>query len=79
MLLTHGPALLVANQGAPMTAEVVIESLGHIGASDQGRRRGDRSHYATEDGETYQIGGVTEYLSRFNLVSKVLDMETASI
>ncbi|HET6661521.1 MAG TPA: hypothetical protein VFH16_16545 [Rubrobacter sp.] len=30
---TEGPALLVANQGAPMSAEVVIESLGHIGAS----------------------------------------------
>jgi hypothetical protein len=33
VLITEGPALLVANQGAPMTAEVVIESLGHIGAS----------------------------------------------
>ncbi len=31
--ITEGPALLVANQGAPMSAEVVIESLGHIGAS----------------------------------------------
>ena len=39
----------------------------------------DFTDYATEDGETYHIGGVTEYLSRFNLVSKVLDMETASI
>ena len=33
--------------------------------------------YQTEDGETYHIGGVTEYLSRFNLVSKVVDTETA--
>src|SRR5688572_21368489 len=33
VLLVDGPALLVANEGAPMTAEVVIESLGHIGAS----------------------------------------------
>ncbi|CAN5899297.1 hypothetical protein BH23ACT11_BH23ACT11_14530 [soil metagenome] len=31
--ITEGPALLVANHGSPMTAEVVIESLGHIGAS----------------------------------------------
>ena len=31
--VTEGPALLVANEGAPMSAEVVIESLGHIGAS----------------------------------------------
>ncbi len=31
--IAHGPALLVANEGAPMGAEVVIESLGHIGAS----------------------------------------------
>jgi hypothetical protein len=31
--ITEGPALLVANQGAPMSAEVVIQSLGHIGAS----------------------------------------------
>jgi len=37
----------------------------------------DFTDYATEDGETYHIGGVTEYLSRFNLVSKVLDTETA--
>lgn len=29
----QGPALLVANQGAPMLASTVIESLGHIGAS----------------------------------------------
>jgi hypothetical protein len=33
VLLAEGPALIVANQGAPMSAEVVIESLGHIGAS----------------------------------------------
>jgi hypothetical protein len=31
--ITEGPALLVANEGTPMNAEVVIESLGHIGAS----------------------------------------------
>lgn len=31
--ITEGPALLVANQGAPMSTEVAIESLGHIGAS----------------------------------------------
>lgn len=31
--ITEGPALLVANEGTPMSAEVVIESLGHIGAS----------------------------------------------
>jgi len=39
--------------------------------------QGDFTDYETEDGETYHIGGVTEYLSRFNLVSKVLDTETA--
>jgi hypothetical protein len=33
VVIDEGPALLVANQGAGMTAEVVIESLGHIGAS----------------------------------------------
>lgn len=33
IVLTEGPALLVANQGAPMTAQVVTDSLGHIGAS----------------------------------------------
>ncbi len=33
VLITEGPALLVANQGAPMLASTVIESLGHIGAS----------------------------------------------
>lgn len=37
----------------------------------------DFTDYETEDGETYHIGGVTEYLSRFNLASKVLDTETA--
>jgi len=37
----------------------------------------DFTDYETEDGETYHIGGVTEYISRFNLVSKVLDTETA--
>ena len=31
--LTEGPALLVANQGVPLTAEVVISALGHIGAT----------------------------------------------
>ena len=31
--ITEGPALLVANEGEPMSAEVVIKSLGHIGAS----------------------------------------------
>lgn len=31
--ITDGPALLVANQGTPMTPAVVINSLGHIGAS----------------------------------------------
>jgi len=31
--LTQGPVLLVANQGATLTPQVVIESLGHIGAS----------------------------------------------
>lgn len=31
--ISEGPALLVANQGEPMSAEVVIKSLGHIGAS----------------------------------------------
>lgn len=33
VVIAEGPTLLVANEGAPMTAEVVIESLGHIGAS----------------------------------------------
>lgn len=31
--ITEGPALLIANHGSPMSAEVVVESLGHIGAS----------------------------------------------
>lgn len=39
--------------------------------------QGDFTDYVTEDGEKYRIGGVTEYLSRFNLVSQVLDTETA--
>lgn len=39
--------------------------------------QGDFTDYVTEDGEKYRIGGVTEYLSRFNLVSDVLDTETA--
>lgn len=37
----------------------------------------DFTDYMTEDGEKYHIGGVTEYLSRYNLVAKVLDSETA--
>ena len=37
----------------------------------------DFTDYVTEDGEKYRIGCVTEYLSRFNLVSEVLDTETA--
>jgi hypothetical protein len=32
--------------------------------------------HVTEDDEKYHIGGVTEYLSRFNLVTEVLDTET---
>jgi putative transposase len=39
--------------------------------------QGDFTDYVTEDGEKYRIGGITEYLSRFNLVSEVLDTETA--
>jgi len=39
--------------------------------------QGDFTDYVTEDGEKYRIGGVTEYLSRFNLVTEVLDTETA--
>lgn len=39
--------------------------------------QGDFTDYVTEDGENYHIGCVTEYLSRFNLVSEVLDTETA--
>jgi len=37
----------------------------------------DFTDYQSEDDATYRIGCVTEYLSRFNLVSKVLDTETA--
>jgi transposase InsO family protein len=37
----------------------------------------DFTDYSTEDGQKYRIGCVTEYLSRFNLVSEVLDTETA--
>jgi len=33
IVVGEGPALLVANQGQPLSAQVVIESLGHIGAS----------------------------------------------
>ncbi|MGI9017153.1 MAG: sacsin N-terminal ATP-binding-like domain-containing protein [Euzebya sp.] len=33
IVLTEEPALLVANEGAPISAETVIGSLGHIGAS----------------------------------------------
>ena len=33
IVVAEGPVLLVANQGKPMRPEVVIESLGHIGAS----------------------------------------------
>jgi putative transposase len=39
--------------------------------------QGDFTDYVTEDGEKYRSGCVTEYLSRFNLVSEVLDTETA--
>lgn len=39
--------------------------------------QGDFTDYVTEDGEKFRIGGVTEYLSRFNLISEVLDTETA--
>lgn len=39
--------------------------------------QGDFTDYVTEDGQKYRIGCVTEYLSRFNLVSEVLDTETA--
>lgn len=39
--------------------------------------QGDFTDYVTEDGAKYRIGCVTEYLSRFNLVSEVLDTETA--
>lgn len=40
VIVGDGPALMVANQGIDMTAEVVIESLGHIGAS---RRSGSEA------------------------------------
>lgn len=40
--------------------------------------QGDFTDYETEDGECYNIGCFIEYISRFNLVSKVLDTETAS-
>jgi len=33
--------------------------------------QGDFTDYTTEDGEKYRIGCITEYLSRFNLVSEV--------
>jgi hypothetical protein len=33
IMVTDEPALLVANQGLPLTADVVISALGHIGAS----------------------------------------------
>lgn len=39
--------------------------------------QGDFTDYETEDGQTYRIGCITEYLSRFNLVSQVLDTEAA--
>jgi transposase InsO family protein len=37
----------------------------------------DFTDYVTEDGEKHRIGCVTEYLSRFNLISAVSDTETA--
>lgn len=37
----------------------------------------DFTDYVTEDQEKHRIGCVTEYLSRFNLVSEVSDTETA--
>jgi hypothetical protein len=39
--------------------------------------QGDFTDYTTEDSEKYRIGYITECLSRFNLVSEVLDTETA--
>lgn len=39
--------------------------------------QGDFTDYVTEDGGKYRIGCITEYLSRFNLVSEVSDTETA--
>jgi transposase InsO family protein len=37
----------------------------------------DFTYYVTEDNEKHRIGCVTEYLSRFNLISAVSDTETA--
>ena len=37
IVLTEGPALLVANQGDPFPAETIIESLGHIGQSTKAK------------------------------------------
>jgi len=37
----------------------------------------DFTDYVTEDNEKHRIGCVTEYLSRFNLISEVSDTETA--
>jgi len=39
--------------------------------------QGDVTDNVTEDREQYRIGGVTGYLSQFNLISQVLDTETA--
>ena len=39
--------------------------------------QGDFTDYETEDGEIYRIGCIIDYVSRFNLVSKVLNTETA--
>jgi transposase InsO family protein len=39
--------------------------------------QGDFTDYETEDGSRHHIGCITEYLSRFNLVSTVLETETA--
>jgi hypothetical protein len=39
--------------------------------------QGDFTDYITEYGEKDRIGCVTEYLLRFNLISEVLDTETA--
>lgn len=58
-------------------------------AAEQGRQRrkapekvnqvlqDDFTDYVTEDQEKHRIGCVTEYLSRFNLISAVSDTETA--
>jgi hypothetical protein len=40
--------------------------------------QGDFTDYVTEDGEKSRIGGVTEYLSLYNLVSEVLDRQHPS-